>query len=82
MLCMLQYQSNFISWQELEANNIPLENVHIVYSPFARTKHTAKVVATALNLPFEGPQCKVSPSNTTQRNPFIVWINFAQAYVA
>ncbi|KAJ1415626.1 Histidine phosphatase superfamily, clade-1 [Sesbania bispinosa] len=45
--------------KELEANNIPLSNVRICYSPFARTSHTAKVVATVLNLPFEGPQCKV-----------------------
>ncbi|KAL1347393.1 hypothetical protein HN51_023478 [Arachis hypogaea] len=45
--------------QELEANNIPLANVRICYSPFSRTKHTAQVVAAALNLPFEGPQCKM-----------------------
>ncbi|KAK8617768.1 hypothetical protein V6N13_080674 [Hibiscus sabdariffa] len=31
----------------------------ICYSPFARTSHTAEVVASVLNLPFEGPQCKV-----------------------
>ncbi|KAL3539142.1 hypothetical protein ACH5RR_002508 [Cinchona calisaya] len=40
-------------------NNIPLENVRICYSPFSRTSHTAKVVASVINLPFEGPQCKV-----------------------
>ncbi|MED6197830.1 hypothetical protein PIB30_060448 [Stylosanthes scabra] len=45
--------------QELEANNIPLANVRICYSPFSRTKHTAQVVAAGLNLPFEAPQCKV-----------------------
>ncbi|XP_061344145.1 uncharacterized protein LOC133290100 isoform X2 [Gastrolobium bilobum] len=45
--------------KELEVNNIPLANVRICYSPFSRTSHTAKVVATVLNLPFDGPQCKV-----------------------
>ncbi|KAG7978389.1 hypothetical protein I3843_05G080400 [Carya illinoinensis] len=41
------------------ANNIPLENFRICHSPFSRTTHTSKVVASMLNLPFEGPQCKV-----------------------
>ncbi|GKV23892.1 hypothetical protein SLEP1_g33571 [Rubroshorea leprosula] len=45
--------------KELKENNIPLENVRICYSPFARTSHTAKVVASALNIPFDGPQCRV-----------------------
>ncbi|OAY52196.1 metal-independent phosphoserine phosphatase isoform X1 [Manihot esculenta] len=45
--------------KQLEERNIPLESVRICYSPFARTSHTAKVVASVLNLPFEGPQCKV-----------------------
>ncbi|KAH7518271.1 hypothetical protein FEM48_Zijuj09G0153800 [Ziziphus jujuba var. spinosa] len=45
--------------KELKENNIPLENVRICYSPFSRTAHTAKVVATVLNIPFEGAQCKV-----------------------
>lgn len=45
--------------KELQEKNIPLENVRICYSPFARTSHTAEVVASVLNLPFEGPQCKV-----------------------
>ncbi|XP_031250434.1 uncharacterized protein LOC116108326 [Pistacia vera] len=45
--------------KELNENNIPLENVRICYSPFSRTTHTAKVVASVLNIPFEGPQCKV-----------------------
>ncbi|XP_021609802.1 uncharacterized protein LOC110613140 isoform X2 [Manihot esculenta] len=44
--------------KQLEERNIPLESVRICYSPFARTSHTAKVVASVLNLPFEGPQCK------------------------
>ncbi|XP_057966341.1 uncharacterized protein LOC131156563 isoform X2 [Malania oleifera] len=44
--------------RELKENNIPIENVRICYSPFSRTSHTAKVVASVLNLPFEGPQCK------------------------
>ncbi|KAK3020942.1 hypothetical protein RJ639_046598 [Escallonia herrerae] len=44
---------------ELKEENIPLENVRICYSPFSRTSHTAKVVASALNIPFDGPQCKV-----------------------
>ncbi|XP_058742735.1 uncharacterized protein LOC131615613 [Vicia villosa] len=45
--------------KELEANNIPLTNVRICYSPFSRTSHTAKVVATQLNIPFDASQCKV-----------------------
>ncbi|OVA00599.1 Histidine phosphatase superfamily [Macleaya cordata] len=45
--------------KELKENNIPLENVQICYSPFSRTRHTAEVVTSVLNLPFEGPQCKV-----------------------
>lgn len=45
--------------KELNENNILLENVRICYSPFSRTTHTAEVVASVLNLPFEGPQCKV-----------------------
>ncbi|KAK4562045.1 hypothetical protein RGQ29_004773 [Quercus rubra] len=48
-----------VSSLELKENNIPLENVRICYSPFSRTTHTAKIVASVLNLPFEGPQCKV-----------------------
>jgi hypothetical protein len=46
--------------QALKESNTPLENVRICYSPFSRTTHTAKVVASMLNLPFEGPQCKVA----------------------
>ncbi|KAL5856245.1 hypothetical protein ACOSQ4_006047 [Xanthoceras sorbifolium] len=45
--------------KELNQNNIPIENVRICYSPFSRTTHTAKIVASVLNLPFDGPQCKV-----------------------
>ncbi|XP_021867264.1 metal-independent phosphoserine phosphatase [Spinacia oleracea] len=45
--------------KDLKDANIPLKNVRICYSPFARTAHTAKVVASVLNLPFEGSQCKV-----------------------
>ncbi|KAK3195678.1 hypothetical protein Dsin_026988 [Dipteronia sinensis] len=45
--------------KELNQNNIAIENVRICYSPFSRTTHTAKVVASVLNLPFDGPQCKV-----------------------
>ncbi|XP_062176596.1 uncharacterized protein LOC133881638 isoform X1 [Alnus glutinosa] len=45
--------------KELKESSIPLENVRICHSPFSRTTHTAKVVASMLNLPFEGPQCKV-----------------------
>ena len=47
--------------QELKENDIPLENVRICYSPFSRTTHTAKVVASVLNISFEGDQCKVKP---------------------
>ncbi|CAL5376902.1 unnamed protein product [Camellia sinensis] len=50
-------ETNYV--QELEENKIPLENVRICYSPFSRTRHTAKVVASVLNIPFEGPQCKM-----------------------
>ncbi|PKI33115.1 hypothetical protein CRG98_046490 [Punica granatum] len=45
--------------KELKENNVPLEKVRICFSPFSRTTHTARVVASILNLPFEGPQCKV-----------------------
>ncbi|OMO92023.1 Histidine phosphatase superfamily, clade-1 [Corchorus olitorius] len=45
--------------KELKENNIPLENVRICYSPFSRTRHTAEVAASVLNIPFDGPQCKV-----------------------
>ncbi|KAH9620769.1 hypothetical protein KSS87_005482 [Heliosperma pusillum] len=44
--------------KELNDANIELENVRICYSPFSRTAHTARVVASVLNIPFEGPQCK------------------------
>ncbi|XP_021832923.1 uncharacterized protein LOC110772765 isoform X1 [Prunus avium] len=43
----------------LEENNIPIDSVHICYSPFSRTTHTAQVVASVLNIQFEGAQCKV-----------------------
>lgn len=45
--------------KELNESGLPVEKVRICYSPFARTSHTAKVVASVLNLPFEGPQLKV-----------------------
>ncbi|KAL9316866.1 hypothetical protein ACSQ67_017867 [Phaseolus vulgaris] len=45
--------------KELEAKNIPLAQLRICYSPFSRTRHTANVVASFLNLPLDGPQCKV-----------------------
>ncbi|KAL6546160.1 hypothetical protein OROGR_010034 [Orobanche gracilis] len=46
--------------KELKEHEIDLENVRICYSPFSRTTHTAKVVASVLSIPFEdGPQCKV-----------------------
>lgn len=51
--------AGFSFQKELESNNIPLANVRICYSPFSRTTHTANVVATALNIPFHGPHCKV-----------------------
>ncbi|PIN25752.1 Phosphoglycerate mutase [Handroanthus impetiginosus] len=44
--------------KELKQEGIGLENVRICYSPFSRTSHTARVVASVLNIPFEGPQCK------------------------
>ncbi|KAL3383240.1 hypothetical protein AABB24_002644 [Solanum stoloniferum] len=43
----------------LKEDNIPLENVRICYSPFSRTTHTAQVVASVLDISFEGPQCMV-----------------------
>lgn len=45
--------------KELTEKKIPLKNVRICYSPFSRTIHTAKVVASVLDIPLEGPQCKV-----------------------
>ncbi|XP_050232684.1 metal-independent phosphoserine phosphatase [Mercurialis annua] len=45
--------------KDLKERKIPVESVRICYSPFARTSHTAKVVASVLNIPFDGPQCKV-----------------------
>lgn len=53
-------ESTVLFVQALKENNIPLEHVRICYSPFARTSHTARVVASVLNILFEGPQCKVS----------------------
>ncbi|KAL0334506.1 UNVERIFIED_CONTAM: hypothetical protein Sradi_4662500 [Sesamum radiatum] len=47
--------------EELKEKEISLENVRICYSPFSRTSHTAKVVASVLDIPFEGSQCKVIP---------------------
>ncbi|KAI4342198.1 hypothetical protein MLD38_026849 [Melastoma candidum] len=46
-------------FQVLQENDIPVEDVRICYSPFARTVHTARVVASVLNLSLDGPQCKV-----------------------
>ncbi|KAI3875082.1 hypothetical protein MKW98_019655 [Papaver atlanticum] len=43
----------------LKENNIPIENVRICYSPFSRTRHTAQVAASVLNISLESPQCKV-----------------------
>ncbi|XP_058213839.1 uncharacterized protein LOC131325541 isoform X1 [Rhododendron vialii] len=45
--------------KELMEKKILIENVRICYSPFSRTSHTAKVVASVLDIPFDGPQCKV-----------------------
>ncbi|PIA46831.1 hypothetical protein AQUCO_01500401v1 [Aquilegia coerulea] len=54
-----QAQAAGLAFQkQLKEKNIPLENVRICYSPFSRTRHTAKEVASVLNLPFEGPQTK------------------------
>nr|CAN59902.1 hypothetical protein VITISV_002890 [Vitis vinifera] len=53
------HSAGILFQKELKESNIPLENVRICYSPFSRTTHTAKVVASVLDLPFEGPQCKV-----------------------
>ncbi|KAL9244808.1 hypothetical protein vseg_018534 [Gypsophila vaccaria] len=44
--------------KELNDANIALENVRICYSPFARTAHTAREIASVLNISFDGPQCK------------------------
>ncbi|XP_050387001.1 uncharacterized protein LOC126803250 [Argentina anserina] len=38
---------------------IPLADVRICYSPFSRTTQTARIVASVLNIQFDGPQCKV-----------------------
>ncbi|KAL2936869.1 Agropine synthesis reductase, partial [Bienertia sinuspersici] len=53
-----QFQKLSSKAQELKEANTPLENVRICYSPFSRTAHTAEVVASVLNLPFDGNQCK------------------------
>ncbi|WOG95730.1 hypothetical protein DCAR_0415057 [Daucus carota subsp. sativus] len=45
--------------KELEKNHLSIKDVRICYSPFSRTRHTAEMVASVLDLPFEGPQCKV-----------------------
>nr|GLL23563.1 uncharacterized protein LOC109161348 isoform X2 [Ipomoea trifida] len=45
--------------KELIDNKFQPENVRICYSPFSRTRHTAKVVASQLDIPFEGAQCMV-----------------------
>ncbi|VVB09585.1 unnamed protein product [Arabis nemorensis] len=45
--------------KQLKESNIQLDHVRICYSPFSRTTHTAKVVAQVLNLPFDGPHCKM-----------------------
>ncbi|XP_073286023.1 fructose-2,6-bisphosphatase-like isoform X1 [Primulina huaijiensis] len=44
--------------KEIKKRNIGLEHIRICYSPFSRTSHTAKVVASVLNVPFDGPQCE------------------------
>lgn len=56
----VSYWLTSVCVQELNENNIPLENVRICYSPFSRTRHTAEVVASVLNILFDGPQCKVT----------------------
>ncbi|KAM1483261.1 hypothetical protein ACFX11_035462 [Malus domestica] len=43
----------------LEENSIPHDIVRICYSSFSRTTHTTQVVASVLNIPLEGAQCKV-----------------------
>ncbi|XP_019165249.1 PREDICTED: uncharacterized protein LOC109161348 isoform X2 [Ipomoea nil] len=45
--------------KELIDNKFQAENVRICYSPFSRTRHTAQVVASQLDIPFEGTQCMV-----------------------
>ena len=50
----------FLRVQELEEIGVPVDSVKIRYSPFSRTTETARVVATVLGIPFEGPSCEVS----------------------
>lgn len=45
--------------KSLLENGIPIENVRICYSPFSRTTHTAKEVASVLEIPFDGSQFRV-----------------------
>lgn len=55
-------QANFAGeafCKELQLRKAMTENVRICYSPFSRTCHTAKQVANALGIPFDGHQCKV-----------------------
>ncbi|XP_075475521.1 fructose-2,6-bisphosphatase-like [Primulina tabacum] len=44
--------------EEIKKRNIGIEHIRICFSPFSRTSHTAKVVSSVLNVPFNGPQCK------------------------
>ncbi|WCJ39979.1 Phosphoglycerate mutase family protein [Euphorbia peplus] len=53
------HSAGLLFLQELKEKNMPLESVRVCYSPFARTTHTAKVVASVLDIPFDGPQFKV-----------------------
>lgn len=45
--------------EEIKQNQLSIKDVRICYSPFSRTRHTAEMVASVLDLPFEWPQCKV-----------------------
>ncbi|CAN6242538.1 unnamed protein product [Urochloa humidicola] len=44
--------------KKLEGIGVPLDSVKIRYSPFSRTTETARVVASVLGIPFEGPSCE------------------------
>lgn len=45
--------------KEIRKESIPSEKVRIYFSPFSRTRQTAEVFASVLNLPFDSPQIKV-----------------------
>ncbi|KAI4318585.1 hypothetical protein MLD38_032267 [Melastoma candidum] len=50
VLCKSRAKDDALKTNVLKENDIPVETVRICCSPFARTVHTARVVASVLNL--------------------------------